>query len=344
MDTPIKLHFSGNLTWLAPMQFKSECKINVKFFPFDHQVCDLEFGSWTYNGHYIDINPLSKQLNFSQLVENPGWHIVDVFVMKKVDYYHDPYPTVIFRFIMKRRILYYLTNLLIPCILISFLSFLSFCLPVQSGERIALVITTLLSMSVYMILISTFMPPTSAVIPLMSKFYLACIIEIALCLVATFLTIGWYYNETPIPKWIDLLVNKYLGNALLFQKFQCKTSNSSLNCTKGNGGHDALRENDVLSEEDGMELEQMISRPGVKQEHPMFTESAKRLFARISDKIRQDEEMNGLRKKWKYASKVADRFFFFLFLALFLITVVFIIWNAADSEEEAYRKISLKSL
>jgi len=37
-DTDISVHFSGKNTWLAPVIFKSTCKINVAFFPFDEQV------------------------------------------------------------------------------------------------------------------------------------------------------------------------------------------------------------------------------------------------------------------------------------------------------------------
>lgn len=37
-DTDVTVHSSGRNTWLAPAIFKSTCKINVAFFPFDEQV------------------------------------------------------------------------------------------------------------------------------------------------------------------------------------------------------------------------------------------------------------------------------------------------------------------
>ena len=37
-DTDISVHFNGKNKWLAPVIFKSTCKINVAFFPFDEQV------------------------------------------------------------------------------------------------------------------------------------------------------------------------------------------------------------------------------------------------------------------------------------------------------------------
>lgn len=341
IDTAIKTHSNGDTTWLAPIELKSECKMDVKFFPFDYQICKLQFGSWTYDGRYISIAPFSKQLPFSLFVQNPAWYIVEVIVKEKVGYYPEPYPNVLYVFVMKRRILYYLTNLVIPCVIISFLAFLSFCLPVESGERIALVITMLLSMTVYMMVIFDFMPPNSEVIPLVSKFYLACIIEIALCLVATFLAIKWYYTERPMPEYIHRLINGYLANVLLFKRPKCRKGKGYLGCGRGKRGHCALDENDVISD-GGMELENLVLCS--KQEDSEFTSSAKKSLAVISKKIKEDEVVNGRREKWKYASKVVDRFFFVFFLVMFLITVIIILWTATDSESEAYRKTLHKSL
>lgn len=50
----------------------------------------------------------------------------------------EPYPDVTFTVTMRRRTLYYGTNLLIPCVLISGLALLVFLLPADSGEKISL--------------------------------------------------------------------------------------------------------------------------------------------------------------------------------------------------------------
>lgn len=31
------------------------CQIDVEFFPFDVQTCQLKFGSWTYDGFQVDL-------------------------------------------------------------------------------------------------------------------------------------------------------------------------------------------------------------------------------------------------------------------------------------------------
>jgi len=45
---------NGNLRWLAPLVFRSTCKLNVRFFPFDEQFCPLEFASWSNSGLKIE--------------------------------------------------------------------------------------------------------------------------------------------------------------------------------------------------------------------------------------------------------------------------------------------------
>ena len=61
----------------------------------------------------------------------------------------------------------------------SILTVLVFCLPPDSGEKIALGVTVLLAFSVFMLAIAEKMPETSESIPLIGKgFYLVCLLTI----------------------------------------------------------------------------------------------------------------------------------------------------------------------
>lgn len=53
MDTNVRLRYNGELTWDAPAITKSSCVVDVSYFPFDSQECNLTFGSWTYNGNQV---------------------------------------------------------------------------------------------------------------------------------------------------------------------------------------------------------------------------------------------------------------------------------------------------
>ena len=46
---------NGSCTYIPPGIFKSTCKIDITWFPFDDQKCELKFGSWTYDGGMVNI-------------------------------------------------------------------------------------------------------------------------------------------------------------------------------------------------------------------------------------------------------------------------------------------------
>ena len=49
-QTNVVVSHTGNCLYVPPGIFKSTCKIDITWFPFDDQKCDLKFGSWTYSG------------------------------------------------------------------------------------------------------------------------------------------------------------------------------------------------------------------------------------------------------------------------------------------------------
>ncbi len=60
-------------------------------------------------------------------------------------------------------------NVILPCMMMSVLTLLVFCLPPDSGEKIALGVTVLLAFSVFMLAISEKLPETSESIPLLGR-------------------------------------------------------------------------------------------------------------------------------------------------------------------------------
>ncbi len=60
----------------------------------------------------------------------------------------EPYVDITFTIHIKRRTLYYGFNLIIPCIILSSMTLLGFSLPPDSGEKLQLGVTILLSMTV----------------------------------------------------------------------------------------------------------------------------------------------------------------------------------------------------
>lgn len=75
----------------------------------------------------------------------------------------DPYPDITYTLHLKRRASFYIFNLLIPCMMISFLAPLGFYLPADSGEKVSLGVTVLLALTVFQLLVAESMPPSENV-------------------------------------------------------------------------------------------------------------------------------------------------------------------------------------
>ena len=63
-QTNVVVSSNGDCLYIPPGIFKSTCKIDITWFPFDDQKCDLKFGSWTYNGWKVWLlDPPSHSIN-----------------------------------------------------------------------------------------------------------------------------------------------------------------------------------------------------------------------------------------------------------------------------------------
>jgi len=81
----------------------------------------------------------------------------------------EPYPDVTFRLAMRRRTLYYLFNIICPCLWLSVLGVVAFWLPAECGEKVTLGITVLLAFSVFQLLVADSTPATSEFVPLIGQ-------------------------------------------------------------------------------------------------------------------------------------------------------------------------------
>lgn len=172
VNTNVVLRYDGLITWDAPAITKSSCVVDVTYFPFDHQQCNLTFGSWTYNGNQVDIFHALDSGDLSDFIEDVEWEVHGMPAVKNVISYgccSEPYPDVTFTLLLKRRSSFYIVNLLVPCVLISFLAPLSFYLPAASGEKVSLGVTILLAMTVFQLMVAEIMPASENV-PLIGEF------------------------------------------------------------------------------------------------------------------------------------------------------------------------------
>ncbi|XP_048754412.1 neuronal acetylcholine receptor subunit alpha-10-like isoform X2 [Ostrea edulis] len=211
----------GNVTWLSMVIFKSSCSINVRYFPFDEQNCSMTFASWTYDGYQINLVLNTHEGDISNYISNSEWHLHKLYVQRNVVFYSccaEPYPDITFYIHIQRRPLFYIFNMVMPCVMITLVALLGFYIPSDSGEKVTMGITTLLSMTVFMMLVAENMPPTSNVLPLIGIYYGITIIIVSLATGMTVFTLNIHHKGHRGEPIHPLLKKIFFG---VFAKMMC---------------------------------------------------------------------------------------------------------------------------
>ncbi|CAF3221835.1 unnamed protein product [Rotaria socialis] len=236
LKTKASVYPSGAIIWEPPMIFKSSCPINVQYFPFDEQICSLKFGSWTHDGNQLNLshivydniemadsldNDRSQGIFFRNYYPNGEWEIIRAPARRNQKRYTcclQPYYDVTYALVLKRKTLFYIVHLIIPCVGISLLTLIVFYLPSQSGEKIVLCISIELALTVFFPLLADLIPSTSIMVPLLGKYLLFIMVLVALSIFNTIITLALYYreqnNKKSMPKWMKHLFVQVLSPLL----------------------------------------------------------------------------------------------------------------------------------
>ncbi|XP_067409519.1 neuronal acetylcholine receptor subunit alpha-6 [Emydura macquarii macquarii] len=338
--TKALLKYDGMITWTPPAIFKSSCPMDITFFPFDHQNCSLKFGSWTYDKAKIDLLIVGSKVDMNELWENSEWEIVDASGYKhdiKYNCCEEIYTDITYSFYIRRLPMFYTINLIIPCLFISFLTVLVFYLPSDCGEKVTLCISVLLSLTVFLLVITETIPSTSLVIPLVGEYLLFTMIFVTLSIVITVFVLNIHYR-TPtthtMPKWVKSVFLKLLPKVLMMRRplEQQKTASSKKN-KKGfankSGKMKHYGDVKLYKEQGWCHCDKANERaPGRRLRHqPMkwvteHVEYAPEVSDVISsvqfiaENMKSQNETKEVEDDWKYVAMVIDRVFLWVFIIL----------------------------
>ncbi|XP_046373184.2 neuronal acetylcholine receptor subunit alpha-10-like [Haliotis rufescens] len=329
----------GSASYNFPTIITSLCKVDVTYFPFDRQSCALRFGSWAFNGFQINSTNRDSAGDMSSFKVNSEWDLVSVPVERHELYYGccpEPYPDVTFYVNLRRKPFFYLLNLLFPCILISAVALLGFILPPDAGEKVSLEITVLLSLSVFMLVVSDTLPPTSDNFPYLGIYFCLSMALVTLSTVLTVIVLNVHYkgqNSVRVPRWVRSLFLGTLAQCLcakdepqhrpakvsskcdpeLYRKFAGLTKSTSklqtgVSSKKNQNGSEL---NDSLKSE---EHDCMRSSPLNK-----VMEEQLAVLKQINNRYVEKEDAEYIEDEWKKVAVVMDRLFLLMF---FILTVV----------------------
>lgn len=215
---------TGEVLWEPYHNFETKCSVDVSYFPFDEQVCDIKFVSWSSQSDEIVIDHGNLGLILDEYEENGEWEILKTNSSNSKTMSE---ATVIYTLYLKRRPTFTVLNIIIPIMLLGYLDLCVFILPADSGEKIGFSVTVLLAFAVFLTIVSDSLPKNSIKVPALSIFLIVQIIVSTSCVLFTMIQLRLFHRDSDHP--VSGAMKKFVR---LIWKVQCRGNHSCCNKSK----------------------------------------------------------------------------------------------------------------
>lgn len=259
---------------------------------------------------------LGKQNKSEHLDEDGEWEFKRMYVhiSRKISQRHEDarleYPLITYTLEIKRRPLYYIMLMIIPCVLCTLLVLASFAIPPENGERIGFCSTVMLSISVYLLIMADMLPEKSDTLPVLGVYYTITMFEIALALIGTIIVLRIYHSASEPPNCFKTLHEKRKAKKLKKIRVGGKWTMTKL-----------LRGNAVTNNNNPVGGD---AEPNITQV-PVDTEPRQTEVKGDGNGIELTEDEN--KKIWRSIAVTCDRIFFWLFSIIFIGSTAYVIAN-----------------
>lgn len=194
---PVLVICTGSVRWSYQEKLVSYCQIDVKNFPFDRQYCSILLQSTIYDTNELKLRSLYRVIQLYNFI-NTEWTITHVTI-EEVDLFNPHYDrnfsTLKINIELVRLSRFYVLKIILPFSIISSLGLFSFCLPTDTGERITLTVSVLLSLTIYIQHISDHVPKSERGLCILTLFSNTIFLLVFLSCIFNVLTIFIYYHE-----------------------------------------------------------------------------------------------------------------------------------------------------
>ena len=321
----LQLLHTGMVRHSRVVNYRSSCLMSLKYFPFDVQNCTLSFISFYYVGSDLNLTALEAQPSKSIQYENSEFEMLSITSSREINPFHGMI-TLHYHFLFKRRPAFYLLSMILPCTMITLVAMLAFCIPPESGEKIGLGVTVLLSLSVFLLILSDQMPPMTE-IPLIAVYYFGITLVVTLSTSLSVPTSSLHYNAvyraSKVPRWAEKIFLHYLASWLCLRKYAPEEEIQPDDLTAPKHYHISNGKQNRNQVEGFTEItehtEGKHQSAKLNAQNDDITTIAE--FIRIRDKGQKIGEY--ITDQWRYLSMVVDRCLFVVFV---LLNAVFTIW------------------
>ncbi|CAH2320146.1 5-hydroxytryptamine receptor 3A [Pelobates cultripes] len=347
-DVPfVSINNEGRIHNNKPIQIVTSCNLNIYYFPFDLQNCTLTFTSWIHPIEDINISvwkTLDEIKEDKNLFKNEGeWELLNL--VPRYNMFNDEGEVFgeakfdVDEIIFKRRSVFYVVNLILPSTFLMVMDIVGYYLPPECGERISFKITLLLGYSVFLIIVSDTLPPTSIGTPLIegwgALYFIICMVLLVISLSESIFVVRIVQKKnfkTPVPNWMKKLVLEKITFLLCTKDLnklnESRTLSSEVSWQNENSYTEELSKYNHVKIEDDKGSDEDILAIGGK--HTIMAQILKEI-ASIRSYLEMSDD-NDITRQWLQIVYVLDRLLFRLYLLLVLtyIVTLSVLWSNCD--------------
>ncbi|XP_069131627.1 5-hydroxytryptamine receptor 3A-like [Argopecten irradians] len=209
----IRVHHNGTMTMVTGDKYHLYCNADVTYYPLDIQTCDMQMMTWSSFPNDVTFYEVEADPLHNVTSSDPSWDITEVKMFTRIDVSLQ-ITFLMVRIKLKRLPEYVVINMILPVCFLCVINIFVFFLPVESGERIGFSITLLLSVAVFMTILSDSLPQSSRPqIAVLCYFMFSQLLLSIFMMVFTIvgLRIYWANQERPLPAYLKLF-SRAMGN------------------------------------------------------------------------------------------------------------------------------------
>lgn len=320
----VEVSFNGTVVYTPPSIYTTSCSVDVMFYPYDRQFCEILFKVWGYKASEVNLISKRETLLKTFYTDNGIWSLVRTRA-RTIKQGANGDTVISFRVFLDRKPGFVMVNNILPIVFVSFLNLMVFVMPNESGERISYCITVLLAIAVFLTLIGDNLPKTSQPLSLYS-YYLLTILITSMCItIATVFSLKVYYrsNRNEVGScWRRLAI--VVGCKNKQARHSDKESHSKASRMSENGYYGNHHAPDKHAD-----------RPNRhKRTHDFYEDDTVYMHGLAYQQKRGHENYSG-EITWQDVSKAVDKLFFIFFMMVIVTaTIAFVLRISMGQDKE----------
>ncbi|XP_048245352.1 neuronal acetylcholine receptor subunit alpha-6-like [Haliotis rufescens] len=168
-SAPLKVLKDGTVIWIPRVAPRTACGFDIRYFPYDIQICYVEIGSWVHPTTDVTLRSVKSQGKTISLALYAGerqWGIMEKYLSVKTHSvaggFGFNYSSLTYTFVFQRQTPFYTLLMLVPFCFLSFLLSGVFLIPFTRADKLLYSLAMLVSLSIFMVLLFSILPPVTS--------------------------------------------------------------------------------------------------------------------------------------------------------------------------------------